>query len=70
MAYPESSPVVEAELEPIDVAILKERKRVWYLEDETGEDQSSHWLEYLSRAKSRGVEHIVLNFCGELYVEA
>jgi hypothetical protein len=58
----EGKPVVEAELEPIDVAIRKERKRVWDLEDETGEDQSSHWLEYLCRAKSRGVEHIVLNF--------
>ena len=58
----EGKPVVEAELEPIDVAIRKERKRVWDLEDETGEDQASHWLEYLCRAKSRGVEHIVLNF--------
>jgi len=57
-----ANPVVKAELEPIDVAIRKERKRVWDLEDETGEDQSSHWLEYLSRAKARGVEHIVLNF--------
>ena len=62
MAYPESSPVVKAELEPIDVAIRKERKRVWDLEDETGEDQSSHYLEYLCRAKARGVEHIVINF--------
>ena len=58
----EGKPVVEAELEPIDVAIRKERKRVWDLEDETGEDQSSHWLEYLSRAKARGVQHIVINF--------
>jgi hypothetical protein len=57
-----SNPVVKAELEPIDVAIRKERKRVWDLEDETGEEQSSHHLEYLSRAKARGVQHIVLNF--------
>lgn len=57
-----ANPVVKAELEPIDVAIRKERKRVWDLEDETGEDQSSHWLEYLSRAKARGVQHIVINF--------
>ena len=54
-----SNPVVKAELEPIDVAIRKERKRVWDLEDETGEEQSSNWLEYLCRAKARGVEHIV-----------
>jgi len=58
----EGKPVVEAELEPIDVAIRKERSRVWKLEDETGEDQCSNWLEYLCRAKARGVEHIVLNF--------
>ena len=57
-----SNPVVKAELEPIDVAIRKERKRVWDLEDETGEEQSSHHLEYLCRAKARGVEHIVINF--------
>jgi len=57
-----ANPVVKAELEPIDVAIRKERKRVWDLEDETGEEQSSHYLEYLCRAKARGVQHIVLNF--------
>jgi|TARA_R110000803_G_C11794473_1_gene298504 hypothetical protein len=57
-----SNPVVKAELEAIDVAIRKERSRVWKLEDETGEDQCSNWLEYLCRAKARGVEHIVLNF--------
>tara|TARA_R100001163_G_scaffold37041_1_gene28331 strand:+ start:9012 stop:9200 length:189 start_codon:yes stop_codon:yes gene_type:complete len=62
MAYPESSPVVKAELEPIDVAIRKERKRVWDLEDETGEEVNSNWLEYLCRAKARGVQNIVLNF--------
>ena len=57
-----SNPVVKAELECIDVAIRRERSRVWDLEDETGEDIRSNWLEYLCRAKSRGVEHIVLNF--------
>jgi len=57
-----SNPVVKAELEPIDVAIRKERIRVWDLEDETGEDVHSNYLEYLCRAKARGVQHIVLNF--------
>ncbi len=57
-----SNPVVKAELEPIDIAIRKERKRVWDLEDETGDEVNSHWLEYLCRAKARGVQHIVLNF--------
>lgn len=58
----ESNPVVKAELEPIDVAIRKERNRLWNLEDETGEEQCSHYLEYLCRAKARGVENIVINF--------
>lgn len=57
-----SRPVVEAELEPIDVSIRKERNRLWKLEDETGDEQCSHYLEYLCRAKARGVEHIVINF--------
>ena len=59
---PESSPVVPAELQPIDVAIREERARLWKLEDETGEEPSAHYLEYLCRAKQRGVEHIVTNF--------
>lgn len=58
----ESNPVVKAELEPIDVAIRKERNRLWNLEDKTGEEQCSHYLEYLCRAKARGVQHIVINF--------
>jgi hypothetical protein len=58
----ESDPVVKAELELIDVAIRKERNRLWNLEDETGEEQCSHYLEYLCRAKARGVQHIVINF--------
>jgi len=60
--YPESSPVVKAKLEPIDIAIRKERARLWDLEDETGLEQSGHYLEYLCRAKARGVQHIVINF--------
>ena len=59
--YPESNPVVKAELEPIDVAIRKERARLWDLEDEGHEPRPSY-LEYLTRAKARGVENIVTNF--------
>lgn len=59
---PESNPVVPAELQPIDVAIREERARLWKLEDETGEEPNAHYLEYLCRAKQRGVEHIVTNF--------
>ena len=56
-----SNPVVKAELEPIDVAIRKERSRLWKLEDED-QDPSYHWLDYLLSEKARGVEHIVTNF--------
>jgi len=59
--YVESNPVVKAELEPIDVAIRKERVRLWDLEDEGHEPRPSY-LEYLTRAKARGVENIVTNF--------
>ena len=59
--YIESKPIVKAELEPIDVAIRKERARLWDLEDAGNEPRTSY-LEYLSRAKARGVEHIVMNF--------
>ena len=58
----ESKPVVKAELECINVAIRRERNRLWNLEDETGEEQPSNWLQYLTRAKARGVEQIVTNF--------
>lgn len=57
----ESNPVVKAELEPIDVAIRKERARIWTLEDE-GHEPRTTYLEYLTRAKAQGVEHIVINF--------
>ena len=57
-----SNPVEKSELEPNYIAIRIERKRVWDLEDETGDEIHSNWLGYLCRAKARGVQHIVLNF--------
>jgi hypothetical protein len=56
-----ANPVVEAELEDINVAIRKERKRIWDLEDE-GIEPETHWLDYLESEKRRGVEQIVTNF--------
>lgn len=56
-----ANPVVEAELEDINVAIRKERKRIWDLEDE-GIEPECHWLDYLESEKRRGVEQIVTNF--------
>ena len=54
-------PVVEAELEDINVAIRKERKRLWDLEDE-GLEPETYWLDYLESEKRRGVQQIVTNF--------
>ena len=57
----EGKPVVEAELESIDMAIRKERNRLWKLEDED-QDPSYHWLDYLQAEKARGVQIMVVNF--------
>lgn len=54
-------PVVEAELEDINVVIRKERKRIWDLEDE-GLEPETYWLDYLESEKRRGVQQIVTNF--------
>ena len=57
----EAEPVVQAELEDINVAIRMERKRIWDLEDD-GIDVETYWLDYLESEKRRGVTHIVTNF--------
>jgi hypothetical protein len=62
MAYPDSSPVVQAELQDINVAIRLERDRLWDIEEKTGSEPGGHYLEYLNRAKARGVAQIVINF--------
>jgi hypothetical protein len=62
MSYPDSNPVVPAELQDINIAIRLERDRLWEIEEKTGSEPSSHYLEYLNRAKARGVAHIVINF--------
>tara|TARA_R100000541_G_scaffold37973_1_gene45780 strand:- start:121 stop:300 length:180 start_codon:yes stop_codon:yes gene_type:complete len=56
-----AKPVVEAELEDINIAIRMERKRIWDLEDQ-GVESEAHWLDYLESEKRRGVTHIVTNF--------
>jgi hypothetical protein len=57
----EANPVVQAELEDINVAIRMERKRIWDLEDQ-GLEPEEYWLNYLESEKRRGVTHIVTNF--------
>ncbi len=53
--------MVEAELESIDMAIRRERNRLWKLEDED-QDPSYSWLDYLQAEKARGVQLLVTNF--------
>lgn len=57
----EANPVVQAELEDINIAIRMERKRIWDLEDQ-GLETESYWLDYLESEKRRGITHIVTNF--------
>jgi hypothetical protein len=57
----EANPVVQAELEDINIAIRMERKRIWDLEDQ-GLEPESYWLDYLESEKRRGITHIVTNF--------
>ncbi len=56
-----ANPVVQAELEDINIAIRMERKRIWDLEDK-GLEPESYWLDYLESEKRRGITHIVTNF--------
>lgn len=56
-----ANPVVQAELEDINVAIRMERKRIWDLEDQ-GIEPEEYWLNYLESEKRRGITHIVTNF--------
>ncbi len=53
----EANPVLEAELECINVAIRKERARLWDYDIE-----DSYYLNYLESEKERGVEAVVTNF--------
>jgi hypothetical protein len=62
MAYPDSSPVVEAELECITVAIRREQTRLLDEEFDTGVYPNDWNLQYLRREKARGVLNVVTNF--------
>ena len=60
--YPKSNPIVPAELQPINVAIRREKTRLWDAEDALGAQQNDAYLEYLYAEKARGVQFIVINF--------
>lgn len=57
----ESKPVIEIELEPIEVAIRRERTRLQDIEFDTGIMPSSWLVEYLVKERARGVETSVVN---------
>ncbi len=51
----ESNPVIQIELEPIEVAIRKERNRIRDVEFDTGVMPSTWMIEYMVSERGRGV---------------
>ena len=51
----ESNPVIQIELEPIEVAIRKERNRIRDVEFDTGVMPSTWMIEYMVCERGRGV---------------
>ena len=50
-----SNPVVVVDLEPIEVAIRKERTRLQDIEFETGETPSTWLIEFMCTERARGI---------------
>jgi hypothetical protein len=50
-----SKPVLEVQLEPIEVAIRKERTRLQDIEFDTGSQPSTWLIEYMVNERARGV---------------
>lgn len=50
-----SKPVIEIELEPIEVAIRRERQRIQDIEFDTGEMPNTWLLEYMVSERGRGI---------------
>lgn len=51
----DSNPVIQIELEPIEVAIRRERNRVQDMEFDTGRAPNTWRLEYMAMERARGV---------------
>lgn len=51
----DSNPVIDIQLEPIEVAIRKERNRVQDIEFETGVMPSTWLIEYMVSERGRGI---------------
>ncbi len=59
--YKPFKPVYPVELEPIEVAIRRERNRVFDIEFETGVMPSTSLIEYMVMERSRGITHVPTN---------
>jgi hypothetical protein len=51
----DSNPVIQIELEPIEVAIRRERNRVQDIEFDSGIMPSTWQLEYMVKERARGI---------------
>ena len=57
----DSVPVIDIQLEPIEVAIRKERNRVQDIEFETGTMPSTWLIEYMVSERGRGITEWPIN---------
>ena len=57
----DSVPVIDIQLEPIEVAIRKERNRVQDIEFETGVMPSTWLIEYMVSERGRGITSWAIN---------
>lgn len=56
-----SNPVIEIELEPIEVAIRRERQRIQDIEFETGEMPNTGLIEFMVSERGRGITSWPIN---------
>ena len=60
--YKPFNPIVPVELEPIEVAIRRERQRLQDIEFDTGEQPNTSLIEYMVMERARGITTWVINF--------
>jgi len=56
-----SKPVMEVELEPIEVTIRKEQARLQDIEFDTDEKPNTYMLDYMRSERARGITQWVTN---------
>ena len=60
--YKPFKPIVPVKLEPIEVAIRRERQRLQDIEFDTGEQPNTSLIEYMVMERARGITTWVINF--------